>query len=111
MKKTFTGFARTSVKEIHALSREYNGKKGKHSSIMMKLIKEHTAEVEELYKKKDPHFLIELGDLLVLCLEFFEEYGKDPDEIMGTCYNRYRDKLSQLLCKKKVGEHGPGKSK
>ncbi len=97
MKKSLTKFARKEIEEVHALSRRYNGKRGAHPDVLLKLVKKHTKEICELHKKKDTHFAVEVGDLLILCHELLLEHGKDPDEIRDLCYKRYKEKLSELL--------------
>lgn len=102
MERSFTGYAKERIKEIHGLSKRYNGKDKDHSRVLLDLVKKHADEIEELYAKNDEHFVIETGDLAVLCLELFMEHGREPDEIMDTCYRRYTDKLTSLLdsCRK-----------
>lgn len=96
--KSLTKHAKGNIREIHALSLRYNGKKRDHSRKLLAMVKEHAKEISGLYRKKDPHFSTEVGDLLVLCHELLLEKGKDPDKILETCYKRFKDKLAWLLC-------------
>jgi hypothetical protein len=97
MKKSLTQHAKKEIKEIHALSRQYNAKDKTHSEVLIKLIRKHAKEIEQLFKKRDRHFSVEVGDLVVLCHELLLEHRKNPDEIMELCYARYKKKLTGLL--------------
>ena len=101
MKTSLTKHAKERIREIHALSKSYNGKEKEHGRVLLGLLKKHTKEIEELYRKKDGHFAVEVGDMLVLCHELLLEEGRDPDSIMDTCYNRYRNKLEKLAGSRK----------
>jgi hypothetical protein len=100
LKKSLTNHAREEIKNIHSLSKRYNGKKRQHSEVLLDLVKKHAGEIDKLYKKKDKHFTTEVGDLLILCYELLIEKRTDPDKVMGLCYTRYRKKLKELLKEK-----------
>ena len=106
MTRSLTVYAEKNIKEIHGLSRRYNGKKKAHAKALLELVKKHVKEIEGLYGAGDPHFAVEVGDLLVLCHELLVEKKKDPNEIMDLCYGRYKNKLNGLIDK-----HGKRKSK
>jgi len=65
--------------------------------VLLELAEKHAGEIKELYGRRDRHFIVETGDLLVLCLELLAEHGKNPDDILDICYRRYRDKLTDLI--------------
>ena len=91
------------VKGIHKLSLEYNGKVAKpHQERLLELMRHHIDEIEELAAQKNKHFLVETGDLAVLCLELILENEKSVDEILECCFGRYERKLNCLLqeCRK-----------
>jgi len=68
-------------------------------------MRHHIGEIEELALRQDRHFLVETGDLAVLCLELLLEHGVSPDKIMGRCFGRYERKLNGLLLElKKKGK-------
>jgi hypothetical protein len=96
-RKSLTAHAKKNIREIHALSARYNGKGGKHAEKLLGLVRKHAKEITELYREKDAHFPVEVGDLLILCHELLVEAKTDPDKIMEKCYNRYRKKLSHLI--------------
>lgn len=105
MHKTFTGFSRKKIRDIHALSLDFNEKKGNsHERVMLDLMREHVLEIEQLYALGDKHYLVETGDLLILCLELLAEAKTDPDLIMDRCYNRYNKKISGLIEKDKLAD-------
>ena len=98
MQKTFTGFSRKNIKAIHALSVKYNElKKRKHGQVLLELMDAHAKEIALLYKNKNKHYIVETGDLLILCLELLEEARVCPDIILDKCYKRYYEKLSGLI--------------
>ena len=101
MDRSLTKYAKNNIKEIHALSKRYNGKKNDHAKALIKLVKKHAKEIEELYSKKDKHFTTEVGDLLILCHELLLENRQDQDRIMDLCYGRYRKKIGELLNNRK----------
>lgn len=105
MKRSFTTYAKRNIREIHKLSKRYNGKDKKHMAVLLGLVREHSKEINELYKKKNKHFLTETGDLLVLCLEILLENKTDMDKVAEICYKRYKAKLGQKL--KYVNGHIP----
>jgi hypothetical protein len=106
---SLTAYARKNIREIHALSEKYNGKRGKHAEKLLSLVREHAREITKLHIKKDPHFLIETGDLMVLCLELLAERKGDADGVMEKCYERYKKKLGGLIKKNQAGLAKGGK--
>jgi len=100
-KKNIAVFYKDALKEfsyIHKLSKKYNSLSNKnHAKKIISLIRKHIKEIDTLYNKKNKHYIIETGDLLVLCMEIFLETGKNPDKIINICFKRYKNKLSQLL--------------
>ena len=97
MRKSLTQHAKKNLREVHALSRRYNGKAGEHARKLQALVKKHAREIEELYGRRDPHYAVEVGDLLVLCHELLIEDRKNPDAVLERCYRRYKKKLKGLL--------------
>ncbi len=98
MNKTFSASCRRHINAIHRLSLRLNKLRGKaHPEVLLGLIAEHAREIKYLYNEKENHYIIETGDLLVLCLELFKEAKVNSDEVMEKCYRRYYRKLSSLL--------------
>ncbi|MDD5633993.1 MAG: hypothetical protein PHW46_01810 [Candidatus Omnitrophica bacterium] len=91
--KTFTKYAIKNIKEIHRLSRKRNSVTKAHPEMLLEFVRSHTKEMKELYEKKDKHFNVETGDLIILCLELLIENGAEPDAIMNIGYGRFRKKL------------------
>ncbi|MBF0483107.1 MAG: hypothetical protein HQL25_00210 [Candidatus Omnitrophica bacterium] len=90
------------IKAIHQLSRQYNGKtKGAHQKKLLQLMREHIDEIEELAAAKNKHFLIETGDLIILCFELLLENRTEIDEVIVECFGRYEKKLKSLIELKK----------
>ena len=86
------------IKGIHRLSRHYNRKVTyPHPRRLLELMVEHVAEIKDLHKKKDKHFLVETGDLAVLCFELLLEYNADIDATLLNCFGRYERKLTGLI--------------
>jgi len=100
MLKVFTDDAQDRVKKIHQLSCRLNGGQGKiHEDKLLSLMRKHMEEVEDLRTAGDSHYLIETGDLLILCLEILLENGKSIDEVTYQCLGRYEKKIRELLDK------------
>ncbi|MDP8298800.1 MAG: hypothetical protein P9L88_02720 [Candidatus Tantalella remota] len=95
--RSLTEYAKENIESIHRLSRSYNGSEEDHSRVLLLLAEKHVKEIEELYAAGDDHFSVEVGDLMILCLELLEECRKDPDTVMEECYGRYKRKLSALI--------------
>ena len=64
---------------------------------MLELIYKHAQEINQLYQQKNKHYIIETGDLLVLCLELIKESKGNTDFILDKCYARYDHKLKFLI--------------
>ena len=96
-KRSITRYAKENIREIHKLSAKYNGKKRAHAIKLLEMVREHAEELSALYRKKDPHFTVEVGDLVVLCHELLLEQRKDPDKVLDKCYTRFKKKLSGLM--------------
>lgn len=95
--------ASARIKRIHSISALYNKKVGKeHNGRLLELIRHHVEEINDLYEAHDKHFLIETGDLAVLCFELMLENKELIDDIMLKCFDRYDKKLKQLM-----HDHGP----
>ena len=90
--------AQKRLEEIHRLSQAYNGRDAKdHAQQLLRLMKEHIEEIEDLALADDPHHLVETGDLLILCCEWLIEHRSSVDEMMQRCFKRYEKKLQGLL--------------
>ncbi|MBU0468954.1 MAG: hypothetical protein KKD07_08765 [Candidatus Omnitrophica bacterium] len=86
------------IKKIHSASALYNEKAGKeHNQRLLELIRHHVEEIKELNDANDRHFLVETGDLAVLCFELMLEHQESIDDIMLKCFDRYDKKLASLL--------------
>jgi len=89
------------MQAIHGLSLKYNQLVGKeHQRRLLELMRSHIGEIEELVRKKDGHFLIEIGDLLVLSFEMLIENDASVNNILLECFERYEKKLQGLLDEK-----------
>ncbi|MBF0511096.1 MAG: hypothetical protein HQL13_02075 [Candidatus Omnitrophica bacterium] len=98
MRKSLTGYSKDQIKAIHAKSRRLNALlKKNHAKALFKMLLEHGPEIKELYAKKDKHYLIETGDLIVLCLELIKEAKESPDTILAKCYPRFHKKIDSLI--------------
>ncbi len=86
------------VAAIHKLSQEHNKNLGNdHTLRLIELAQEHTEEIRQLFQDKNDHYLIETGDLVILCLEVLLENNKSIDEVLTRCFQRYEKKLPELL--------------
>ncbi len=82
------------IKNIHRLSKEYNQRtETPHFQKLFHLIEKHAKEIQELFKNNDNHFIIETGDLAILCFEVILEAGVSVEKILLKCFERYEKKL------------------
>ena len=91
--KTIYPEFRTKLKEITELSNKIN-KNDKNR--ILGFIKEHVEEIEELYKKKNEHWAIEIADLIILCYELLIMENEDIDDVFNRCLPRFDVKLKRL---------------
>ncbi len=90
------------IKSIHKLSRIYNRRfRISHEKQLLKLMKKHIEEIEQLSEQGKPHYLTETGDLIILCFEILLEKGISVDKTLFHCFERYEKKLSALMADKK----------
>jgi hypothetical protein len=88
------------IRKIHELSQRLNGRtKSRHEKKLLSLMREHLDEIESLYKLKKSHYLIEIGDLIILCFEMLIENKCSMDKTIELCIRRYDKKITQLLKK------------
>lgn len=86
------------IKQIHQMSVRYNQKVNcLHMNRLLELMHKHVEEISELYQQGNKHFIIETGDLLVLCFEVLLEEGASIDGVLEQCFSRYQNKLAGLL--------------
>jgi hypothetical protein len=86
------------IRDIHQMSVDYNQRiKKKHMAQLLDLMHKHVEEIAELYHKTDAHFLVETGDLAVLCLEVLLEHQASIDQVILKCFQRYEKKLAGLI--------------
>ena len=97
MQKSLTNYSKKELQSIHGQSRRLNRRlKKDHAQALLSMMKAHVAEIKELHAKKNKHYIIETGDLIVLCLELIKEAKQSPDAILFKCYPRFHKKLLQL---------------
>jgi len=98
MKNSLTNYSKKELQMIHGYSRRLNRLLNKdHAHALLAMMEEHVDEIKELRNKKDKHYLIETGDLIVLCLELIKEAKQSPDAVLFKCYPRFHKKLLQLI--------------
>ena len=86
------------VKRIHLRSQRYNKLVGmSHPQRLLTLMRQHVCEIGDLQVRQDPHFLVETGDLLILCWELLLEHKISPDKIFLKCCGRHEKKLDGLI--------------
>lgn len=104
MKKSLTKFATQEIHRIHGYSKKYNKLIGRnHTEALLNLIEQHVREIAYRFKGKDRHYILETGDLLILCFELLKESKTSPDLVLGRCYQRYYRKLPQMIKEAKNG--------
>lgn len=98
MSAVLTKRALMRLKTIHQMSKQCNGlSKTKHLRKLLSLAQKHIDEILLLKQYHNPHYLVETGDLLILCFEILLENNKNLDHMMEQCFSRYEHKLNQLM--------------
>lgn len=90
---TLTFYNEEKIRNILNLSKQLGNDSGK----LIEMMQEHTSEIKELFNKKDKHFAVETGDLVILALQLLIMEGYSVEEIMNKCYGRFDKKLNELL--------------
>lgn len=86
------------IRNIHQLSIRYNQlTRYPHRKRLLDLVSKHAEEIRDLCEKGDLHYVVESGDLAILCFELMLEEGRSPDEVIAQCFRRYEDKLNFLI--------------
>lgn len=95
--KVLTDKSLLRVKAIHSLSQKYNVRLGnKHTLRLLELAKEHVEEIQQLYQVKNDHYIVETGDLIILCLEVLLESKTSVDKTLLKCFDRYEKRFASL---------------
>lgn len=82
MKQSLTIYSKKELQTIHGHSRRLNRMLNKdHAQALLDMMKAHVEEIKELYDRQDKHYLIETGDLIVLCLELIKQAKQSPDAV------------------------------
>ena len=81
------------LQKITTLSEKVN--KNNQQKIL-EMIKEHSEEIDDLYKSKDEHWAVEIADLIILCFEMLVTKNKDIDFIFEKSIPRFHRKLKML---------------
>lgn len=85
-----------SLEEIVNLSQKVNGEDREK---IFSMINKHIEEIYTLYHRRDKHWVVETGDLIILCLELLLLENKDLDDLLSKCSLRFKTKLNSLLSK------------
>lgn len=72
---------------------ELSKKLGNDSNKLISMMQEHTFEIKDLFDKKDKHFAVETGDLIMLAMQLLMVEGYDINEVMNRCYERFDKKF------------------
>ena len=82
------------LRKISYLSNKINHGDNKK---LLRLIKAHTKEIEELYDANNEHWTIETADLIILCYELLLLENKDIGNVFQECLPRYDKKFKELI--------------
>lgn len=95
---SLTAFAKSELKVIHGYSEKLNSlSRREHSHALLRMMKEHVVEIKWRYGRKDKHYLVETGDLIIICLNLIKQAKCSPDAILNKCYGRFHKKLPRLI--------------
>jgi hypothetical protein len=78
---------------ITKISEKVNGQK---KDKIFQMIKEHSYEIEELYKGKNDYRAVETVDITVLCFALLIADKKDINIVFNKCLPRFHSKLDNL---------------
>lgn len=82
------------LKKIQDCSRQQAvGRNESHSDRLFEMIRHHCAEIENLRAGNNPHWRVETGDLIVLCMELLLDAGVSPEIAVETSLGRFEKKL------------------
>ena len=70
--------------------------RGTDSNKLVSMMQEHTSEIKNLFDKKDKHFAVETGDLIMLSTQLLMMECYNVDEIMDECYERFERKFGVI---------------
>ncbi|MCD6476912.1 MAG: hypothetical protein J7K26_01950 [Candidatus Aenigmarchaeota archaeon] len=84
------------VEEIENLSIKCQGSKEENNKFLLKAIKEHAQEIEELFNKNDTHYQKETADMIILCLEFLISNNVNPNDVINIRLNRFIEKIKEI---------------
>jgi ribosomal silencing factor RsfS len=88
------------IKSINELSLKLHGSKEKHMEYVLKSMQHHAEEINDLFKKGNPHWSVETGDLMIHCMCMLVLNGYDLNEMFETCRKRFLKKVDEELKKK-----------
>ena len=98
VRKSLTAFAKKELNTIHGYSWQHNKLLNRdHSRALLDMMKEHVTEIKWRYGLDDKHYLVETGDLIIICLNLIKQSKQSPDRILNKCYGRFHKKLPSLI--------------
>lgn len=95
MRRVLTAASRRRLEDIHRLSHRRDRRERRpHREHLLEMLSGHAVEIRDLQRRGDRHYLVETGDLAVLCLEIMLEARRDPEALLEECFGRFEKKLA-----------------
>lgn len=85
------------VKKINEMSVKCQGNVNKNNEFLLKTMKEHASEIEELFKENDPHYQKEAADMVILALELLNNNNVNPNEPIKIRLGKFKEKIRESM--------------
>jgi phosphoribosyl-ATP pyrophosphohydrolase len=85
------------IQMLNHKSIQLNETKETEESYTLESMQKHAREIRSLFARKDSHWAIETGDLLVHCMKILVLNGYDLNEIFEKCVKRFETKIADEL--------------
>ncbi len=90
------------IQMLNQKSIQLNETKKTENSFTLESMEKHVREIRNLFARKDSHWAIEAGDLLIHCMKILVLNGYDLNEIVEKCTRRFETKIADELRGKHV---------
>jgi len=85
------------IQMLNQKSIQLHETKETENSFTLESMEKHVREIRNLFARKDSHWVIETGDLMVHCMKILVLNGYDLNEIFEKCTRRFETKITAEL--------------